>query len=98
MQRCDLGHGLHQQPYNAQALDASPPQSFRRDARVIGLVGGAHGMSQFFQLAPPPLFPLLRAEFDASWTLPGALVGVSDADSGLVQFIAGLWGDRPRAR
>ena len=98
MQRCDLGHGLHQQPYNAQALDASPPQSFRRDARVIGLVGGAHGMSHFFQLALPPLFPLLRAEFDASWTLLGALVGVFYAASGLVQFIAGFWVDRFGAR
>ena len=35
------------------------------------LVGFAHGVSHFFQLALPPLFPLLRAEFDVSWTLLG---------------------------
>jgi MFS transporter, FSR family, fosmidomycin resistance protein len=79
-------------------LDAPPPESFRRDARVIGLVGVAHGLSHFFQLALPPLFPLLRAEFDVSWTLLGALVSVFYAASGIVQFIAGFWVDRFGAR
>ena len=82
----------------SQALDASSPPSFRRDARVIGLVGVAHGLSHFFQLTLPPLFPLLRAEFDVSWALLGALVGVFYAASGLVQFIAGFWVDRFGAR
>lgn len=79
-------------------MDAPAPESFRRDARVIGLVGVAHGLSHFFQLALPPLFPLLRAEFDASWTLLGALVAVFYAASGLVQFTAGFWVDRFGAR
>ena len=79
-------------------MDAPAPQSFRRDARVIGLVGIAHGLSHFLQLALPPLFPLLRAEFDASWTLLGALVGVFYAASGVVQFTAGFWVDRFGAR
>jgi MFS family permease len=79
-------------------LDASPPQSFLRDARVIGLVGIAHGISHFFQLALPPLFPLLRAEFDASWTLLGALVGVFYAASGAAQLAAGFLVDRIGAR
>jgi len=79
-------------------LDASPPQSFRRDARVIGLVGVAHGLSHFFQLALPPLFPLLRIEFDVPWALLGALVGVYYAASGIVQFVAGFWVDRFGAR
>ncbi len=79
-------------------MDVPPPESFRRDARVIGLVGIGHGLSHFFQLALPPLFPLLRAEFDASWTLLGALVGAFYAASGLVQFIAGFWVDRFGAR
>jgi hypothetical protein len=42
---------------------------------VIALVSIAHSLSHFFQLALPPLFPLLRAEFDVSWTLLGSLVG-----------------------
>ena len=79
-------------------MDAQAPESFRRDARVIGLVGVAHGLSHLLQLALPPLFPLLRADFDASWTLLGALVGVFYAASGTVQFTAGFWVDRFGAR
>jgi len=79
-------------------LDASSPQSFRRDARVIGLVSVAHSISHFFQLALPPLFPLLRAEFDVSWTLLGGLVGVFYAASGIAQFVAGFFVDRMGAR
>jgi MFS family permease len=72
--------------------------SLRRDARVIGLVGAAHGTSHFLQLALPPLFPLLRTEFDVSWTLLGTLVGVFYAVSGVVQFAAGFVVDRIGAR
>jgi MFS family permease len=79
-------------------LDASSPQSFLRDARVIGLVGVAHGVSHFLQLALPPLFPLLKAEFDVSWTLLGALVGVFYAASGVAQFASGFLVDRIGAR
>lgn len=66
--------------------------------RVIGLIGVAHAFSHFFQLALPPLFPLLRAEFDASWTLLGALVGVFFAASGITQFASGFLVDRFGAR
>lgn len=79
-------------------MDHVAAASFRRDARVIGLVGLAHGMSHLFQLALPPLFPLLRAEFDASWTLLGALVGAFYAASGATQFAAGFVVDRVGAR
>jgi MFS family permease len=79
-------------------LDHSAAVSFRRDARVIGLVGLAHGTSHLFQLALPPLFPLLRAEFGVSWTLLGALVGVFYAASGATQFAAGFVVDRAGAR
>ena len=70
----------------------------RRDVRVIGLVGIAHASSHFFQLALPPLFPLLRVEFDVSWTLLGMLVGVFYAASALTQFSAGFAVDRAGAR
>ncbi len=36
----------------------------RADALVIGLVGLAHLLSHFYQIALAPLFPLLRDEFD----------------------------------
>jgi len=74
------------------------PESFRRDARIIGLVGAAHASSHFFQLALPPLFPLLRAEFGVSWTLLGLLIGVFYAASGVTQFAAGFAVDRAGAR
>jgi MFS family permease len=86
------------EPYNVPALDAPAPESFRRDARVIGLVAVSHGLSHLLQLALPPLFPLLRTEFGASWTLLGALVGVFYAASGAIQFTAGFWVDRFGAR
>ena len=52
-------------------LDTVPAASFRRDARVIGVVSLAHGLSHFLQLALPPLFPLLKVDFDVSWTPAG---------------------------
>ena len=79
-------------------LETVPAESFRRDVRVIGLVGAAHAFSHFFQLALAPLFPLLRVEFDASWTVLGLLVGVFYAASGVTQFAAGFAVDRAGAR
>jgi len=79
-------------------LDNVPPESFRRDARIIGVVGLAHGVSHFLQLALPPLFPLLRAEFAVSWTLLGFIAGTFYVASGAVQFAAGFFVDRLGAR
>ena len=75
-----------------------PAESFRRDVRIIGLVGTAHAFSHFFQLALAPLFPLLRADFDVSWTVLGMLVGVFYAASAVTQFAAGFVVDRAGAR
>ena len=82
----------------AVSLEIASSQSFRRDVRVIGLIGVAHAFSHFFQLALPPLFPILRAEFDVSWSLLGLLVGVFYAGSGIAQFAAGFVVDRLGAR
>ena len=79
-------------------LDTAPVDSFRRDARVIGVVGLAHGISHFLQLALPPLFPLLRNEFGVSWTLLGFIAGSFYIASGVVQFAAGFFVDRFGAR
>ena len=88
-------------PYSAAAalsLETPAVDSLRRDVRVIGLVGVAHAFSHFFQLALPPLFPLLRTTFDVSWTLLGFLVGVFYAASAVTQFSAGFAVDRFSAR
>ena len=46
----------------------------RADSLVIGLVGLAHLLSHFCQIALAPLFPLLRDEFDVSYTALGLIV------------------------
>lgn len=79
-------------------MDTVPAESLRRDARVIALVSLGHGASHFLQLALPPLFPLLRAEFDASWTALGFIASLFYVASGLVQFAAGFFVDRFGAR
>jgi MFS family permease len=79
-------------------LDPARPESFRHDARVIGVVAFAHLLSHFFQLALPPLFPLLRDEFGTSYAVLGTLVGVYYAASGITQFASGFAVDRLGAR
>jgi len=66
----------------------------RRDSLVIGLVAVAHFMSHFFQLALAPLFPLLKDEFDVSWTALGGITAVFYAVSGICQALVGVWCDR----
>ena len=79
-------------------MDTAPAESFRRDVKVIGLVGVAHALSHFCQLALPPLFPLLRAEFDVSFAALGVLIAVFYVASGITQFAAGFVVDRIGAR
>ena len=79
-------------------MDSAAAGTFRNDARVIGLIGSAHCLSHFFQLVLPPLFPLLKAEFDVSYATLGALVSVFYVSSGVCQFGAGFAVDRFGAR
>ena len=79
-------------------MDTAIRHSFRHDARVIALVSVAHSLSHFLQLALAPLFPLLRADFDVSWTLLGSLVGTFYIASSVTQFTAGFAVDRAGAR
>lgn len=82
----------------SSGLDSAPAAPFRQDAKVIGLIGSAHCLSHFFQLALPPLFPLLKAEFGVSYATLGALVSVFYVASGVCQFGAGFAVDRYGAR
>ena len=79
-------------------MDTKTADSFRRDAKVIGLVGFVHSLSHFFQLALAPLFPLLRSEFDVSFSALGALIAAFYVASGISQFAAGFVVDRIGAR
>ena len=69
-----------------------------RDVKVIGLVGVAHGYSHFFQMVLPPIFVILKVEFDVSFTALGLLATLMFAASGTGQMIAGFLVDRIGAR
>jgi MFS transporter, FSR family, fosmidomycin resistance protein len=73
-------------------------RTLRNDAHVIGFVGVAHGASHFFQLALPPLFPLIKAEFGTSYAELGMVMAVYYAVSGIMQTAAGFFVDRLGAR
>ena len=60
------------------------------DLRIIGIIGAAHGGSHYFHLVLPPLFPILKATFEVSFTELGLLVSVLFAISGLCQTPAGF--------
>ncbi len=70
----------------------------RHDAKIIGMVGVAHLFSHMYQLALPPLFPLIRAELEVSYTSLGLLMGFFYLVSGLMQTPAGFLVDRIGAR
>lgn len=74
------------------------PASLRDDAHAIGFVGVAHGTSHFFQLALPPLFPLVRTEFGTTYAELGVVMAVYFAVSGIMQTAAGFFVDRLGAR
>jgi MFS transporter, FSR family, fosmidomycin resistance protein len=69
-----------------------------RDLKVMGLVGSAHAASHFFHLTLPPIFLLLKAEFNVSYTSLGLLTTLFYASSGVCQTIAGFLVDRFGAR
>jgi FSR family fosmidomycin resistance protein-like MFS transporter len=70
------------------------PASLRQDARVIGLVGLAHGVSHFYHLILAALFPWLKPAFDLSYSELGLLMTVFFVVSGVGQAFAGFVVDR----
>jgi MFS family permease len=72
--------------------------SLKRDARVIGLVGLAHGTSHFYHLILAALIPWLKPAFNLSYTELGLLMTVFFVVSGIGQALAGFVVDRVGAR
>lgn len=70
----------------------------RRDFKVIRLVGLAHGLSHFYQLSLPPLFPLINRQEGLSFTELGLLSLVMYLASAVMQTPAGFLVDRFGAR
>ncbi len=69
-----------------------------QDVKVISLVGSAHVVSHFFQLALPPLFPILKDDLGISYTALGMLSTVFFLTSGIAQPAMGFLVDRIGAR
>ncbi len=69
-----------------------------RYAAVMGLIGSGHALSHFYVLALPPLFPLLKEDFDVSYAALGLLVSLFNIVSGAFQVPAGMLVDRIGAR
>ncbi|ELX09501.1 fosmidomycin resistance protein Fsr [Janthinobacterium sp. HH01] len=70
----------------------------RQDARVIGLVGLAHGTSHFYHVILAALIPWLKPEFNLSYAELGLLMTVFFTVSGVGQAMAGFIVDRYSAR
>lgn len=79
-------------------MNAAAIPAVRREIEAITLVGFAHGVSHFFHLVIPPLFPWLMREFDLSFTQAGAMMAVFFTVSGVGQVLAGFAVDRFGAR
>ena len=69
-------------------------EALHRDIKLVGLVSGAHGMSHFYNLALPPIFPLLSAEFGIGYAELGIVASVMSVVAGVLQTPAGMLVDR----
>ena len=72
--------------------------STRSDVEVIALVSTAHGLSHFYQLVLPPLFPFITHQFGIGYGEAALTTGLFYATSGLAQTPAGFLVDRFGAR
>lgn len=72
--------------------------TLKQDARVIGLVGLAHGTSHFYHLILAALIPWLKPAFNLSYTELGLLMTMFFVVSGIGQALAGFVVDRFGAR
>ncbi len=69
-----------------------------KDVRVVGLVSSGHFFSHFSMLVLPPLYPLLKDEFDVSYAALGALFSAFAIASGSFQLPSGFLVDRVGAK
>ena len=72
--------------------------SMRRNARVLAVIGSGHALSHFYLLALPPLFPLIKAEFEVGYAELGLLLTLLNLATAAAQIPAGFLTDRLGAR
>lgn len=70
------------------------PPPVTHDIETISLIGFVHGVSHFFHLLLPPLFPWLMVDFVLSFTAVGTTMTVFFVISGIGQAAAGFFVDR----
>ena len=70
-----------------------PPQQ-HKDVEAIAVIGFVHGVSHFFHLLLPPLFPWLMEDFGLSFTGIGATMTAFFVISGIGQALSGFLVDR----
>jgi MFS family permease len=68
------------------------------DAKVTALVSGAHFVSHLYILVLAPLFPVIRADFDVSYTELGLAIAAFNVTTATLQTPAGFLVDRVSAR
>lgn len=68
------------------------------NAPVQTVIGTGHGLSHFYMLALPPLFPLMQAELGLSYAALGLLVTLLNIATGCLQVVAGIIADRYGAK
>ncbi len=68
--------------------------TLRQDARVIALVGLAHGVSHFYHLILAAIFVWIKPAFNLSYAELGLLMTVFFVISGVGQMLAGFVVDR----
>ncbi len=73
---------------------SAPSASLGGSVRVISLIGLAHMMSHVYQFSLPPLFPLLVADFNVSYTALGLVLSVFSIATALGQVPCGFVVDR----
>jgi FSR family fosmidomycin resistance protein-like MFS transporter len=69
-----------------------------RTARVMGLIGAGHGLSHFYTLVLPPLFPLLKGHFGVSYAALGLVISLLNLATAIAQVPAGVLVDRYGAK
>ena len=61
---------------------------------ITGLIGSGHGLSHFYFLCLPPLFPLLKEEFGVSYAALGLLITLMNLMTAIFQVPSGMLVDR----
>jgi len=76
------------------AADIAAPRGLGRDLKLVGVVSTAHGLSHFYGMVLPPIFPLLTVAFDVGYAELGLVLSLGYIVGGVLQTPAGILVDR----